>query len=49
MRKNLRVDTDQLELWTKVVNIGAIPLLVAILGLLLALAKRRKLRVAVAA
>ena len=49
LRKNLRVDTDQLELWTKVVNIGAIPLLVAILGLMLALAKRRRMRMAVAA
>ena len=49
LRKNLRVDTDRLELWTKVVNIGAIPLLVAILGLMLALAKRRKMRMAVAA
>lgn len=48
LRKNLRVDTDRLELWTKVVNIGAIPLLVAILGLMLALNRRRKLRMAVA-
>ena len=48
LRKNLRVDSDRLELWTKVINIGAIPLLVAILGLMLALAKRRKMRMAVA-
>ena len=47
LRKNLRVDSDRLELWTKVINIGAIPLLVAILGLILALAKRRKMRMAV--
>jgi ABC-type uncharacterized transport system involved in gliding motility auxiliary subunit len=46
LRKNLRVDTDQLELWTKVINIGTVPLLVTILGLMLALAKRRKLRMA---
>jgi ABC-type uncharacterized transport system involved in gliding motility auxiliary subunit len=49
LRKNLRVDSDRLELWTKVVNIGAIPVLVAILGLALALRRRSKLRTAVAA
>jgi ABC-type uncharacterized transport system involved in gliding motility auxiliary subunit len=49
LRKNLRVDSDRLELWTKVVNIGAVPLLVAILGLVLALRRRNKLRMAVAA
>ncbi len=49
LRKNLRVDTDRLELWTKVINIGAVPLLVAILGLVLALRRRSKLRKAVAA
>jgi ABC-type uncharacterized transport system involved in gliding motility auxiliary subunit len=49
LRKNLRVDSDRLELWTKVVNIGAVPLLVAILGLVLALRRRSKVRMAVAA
>ncbi|MCW5603092.1 MAG: GldG family protein [Burkholderiales bacterium] len=43
VRKNLRVETDTLEFWTKVVNIALIPLLVTLLGLMLALAKRRKL------
>jgi ABC-type uncharacterized transport system involved in gliding motility auxiliary subunit len=43
LRKNLRVETDRLELLTKVVNIAFIPLLVTLLGLLLALAKRRKI------
>ncbi len=47
LRKNLRVDSDRLELWTKVINIGLIPVLVAILGLGFALSKRRKLRAAV--
>jgi ABC-type uncharacterized transport system involved in gliding motility auxiliary subunit len=47
VRKNLRVETDRLELWTKVINIGLVPLLVAIAGLLLALAKRRKAAAAV--
>jgi ABC-type uncharacterized transport system involved in gliding motility auxiliary subunit len=42
VRKNLRVDTDRLEFWTKVVNIGLVPLLIAIAGLVLALAKRRR-------
>ena len=42
VRKNLRVETDTLEFWTKVVNIGLIPLLVALTGLVLALAKRRR-------
>ena len=42
MRKNLRVDTDRLEFWTKVVNIGLVPLLVALTGVVLALAKRRR-------
>jgi ABC-type uncharacterized transport system involved in gliding motility auxiliary subunit len=42
VRKNLRVDTDRLEFWTKVVNIALVPLLVAIAGLVLAVAKRRR-------
>jgi ABC-type uncharacterized transport system involved in gliding motility auxiliary subunit len=42
LRKNLRVETDTLEFWTKVINIGLVPLLVALAGLLLAFAKRRR-------
>ncbi|MBM3343962.1 MAG: hypothetical protein FJY56_17900 [Betaproteobacteria bacterium] len=49
LRRNLRVDTDRLELWTKVVNIGAVPLLVAIIGLILALRRRAKLKAATVA
>jgi gliding motility-associatede transport system auxiliary component len=41
LRKNLRVETDTLEFWTKVVNIGLVPLLVALTGLALALRRRR--------
>lgn len=44
LRKNLRVDTDTLEFWAKVINIGLVPLLVALLGIALALVKRRKVR-----
>ncbi|MDP2240389.1 MAG: GldG family protein [Burkholderiales bacterium] len=43
MRKTLRVETDTLEFWTKVANIGLVPLLVMVLGISLALAKRRRL------
>ena len=42
VRKNLRVETDSLEFWTKVVNIGLVPLLVALTGLALAYTKRRR-------
>jgi ABC-type uncharacterized transport system involved in gliding motility auxiliary subunit len=42
VRKNLRVESERLQFWTKVVNIGLVPLLVALLGLGLALAKRRR-------
>lgn len=44
VRKNLRVETDTLEFWTKVVNIGLVPLLVALAGLILALIQRRRVR-----
>jgi ABC-type uncharacterized transport system involved in gliding motility auxiliary subunit len=44
LRKNLRVETDRLELWTKVINIALIPLLVALAGLVLALARRGSAR-----
>jgi ABC-type uncharacterized transport system involved in gliding motility auxiliary subunit len=46
LRKNLRVETDRLELWTKVINIALIPLLVALAGLVLALARRGRARAA---
>ncbi len=41
-RKRLRQDTDSLELWTKVANIGAVPVLVAITGVVLAVVKRKR-------
>ncbi len=46
LRKNLRVESDRLELWTKVINIALIPLLVGLIGLLLALARRGRERAA---
>jgi len=42
VRSNLRKDTDALEFWTKVVNIGAMPVLVAVSGLVLAIVKRKR-------
>ncbi len=42
LRKNLRVESEALQFWTKVVNIGMVPLLVTLLGLGLALARRRR-------
>jgi len=42
LRKRLRVETDTLEFWTKVANIALVPLLVALAGLGLALARRRR-------
>jgi len=41
-RKKLRKDTDSLEFWTKVVNIGAMPALVAASGIVLAIYKRKR-------
>ncbi len=49
VRKNLRVETDTLEAWTKVANIALVPLLVALAGLLIALGARRKTRARAAA
>ena len=42
VRRNLRKDTDALEFWTKVFNIGAMPVLVAVSGLVLAIVKRKR-------
>ena len=42
VRKELRADSEALEFWTKLINIGAVPLIVAVVGLLLAAARRRK-------
>jgi chromosome segregation ATPase len=42
VRRELRSETEALEFWTKVINIGAMPLLVAIAGLAIALVRRRR-------
>ncbi len=42
VRKQLRRETDALEFWTKVINIGAMPALVAVTGVVLAVVKRKR-------
>jgi seryl-tRNA synthetase len=42
VRRELRAETEGLEFWTKVVNMAAMPILVAIAGLLIALVRRRR-------
>jgi len=44
LRKNLRRDAESLVFWTKVVNIAAVPLAVALAGLALAAVRRRRQR-----
>ncbi len=42
VRKDLRADSESLEFWTKVFNIGAVPLIVTLAGLLLAISRRKR-------
>ncbi len=42
LRKDLRQDAEALQFWTKVVNIAAVPLLVTLFGIGLALRTRRR-------
>jgi ABC-type uncharacterized transport system involved in gliding motility auxiliary subunit len=44
VRKNLRHDAESLVFWTKVANIALMPLLVALVGLLVALVRRSRSR-----
>ena len=44
LRRDLRQDTESLQFWTKVVNIGAMPLLIVLLGAGIALSRRRQVR-----
>jgi ABC-type uncharacterized transport system involved in gliding motility auxiliary subunit len=42
VRRDLRAETEALEFWTKVVNMAAMPILVAVAGLVIALVRRRR-------
>ena len=42
LRRNLREESETLQLWSKIVNIGMMPFLVTLLGLGLALSRRNK-------
>ncbi len=42
VRRELRSETESLEFWTKVVNTAAMPLLVALAGIAIAIVKRRR-------
>ncbi len=42
VRKNLRQDAEALVFWTKLANIALMPLLVALIGLMVALVRRRR-------
>ena len=42
VRRELRSETEALEFWTKVINIGAMPLLVALAGIAIAIVRRRR-------
>src|SRR5690606_13154955 len=44
LRRDLRQDVESLQFWTKVVNIGAMPLLIVLIGVSIALARRRQVR-----
>lgn len=46
LRKNLRQDAESLQFWTKVANIALMPLLVALLGLAFAAARRKRVAAA---
>ncbi len=42
VRKALRADSEALQFWTKVINIAAVPALVALIGVILAIYRRRR-------
>ena len=42
VQKNLKKDTDSLEAWIKAINIGAMPALVALTGVVLSVVKRKR-------
>lgn len=42
LRKNLRIESAALQLWTKLINIGSMPALVVVLGIVVAIMRRRR-------
>jgi ABC-type uncharacterized transport system involved in gliding motility auxiliary subunit len=44
LRRNLREEVDSLQFWTKVVNIAAMPLLIVLVGVGIALSRRSQVR-----
>ena len=44
LRRDLRQDAESLQFWTKVVNIGAMPLLIVLLGAGIALSRKNQVR-----
>ena len=42
VHKNLRKDTESMEAWIRVINIGAMPALVAVTGIVLSVVKRKR-------
>ncbi len=44
VRVALREDIDRLDAWTKVLNIGAMPVLITLLAIVLGLARRGRTR-----
>jgi ABC-type uncharacterized transport system involved in gliding motility auxiliary subunit len=42
LRRNLRQDADALEFWTKVVNIGAVPVAIILIGALIGLSRKKR-------
>ena len=42
LRRDLRADTEALQFWTKVMNIALMPLIVAFIGIVLAIARRKR-------
>ena len=43
VRKDLRADSESLQFWPKMANIAAVPLLVALAGLALAIYRRKRI------
>src|SRR5690606_2453953 len=44
LRRDLRQEVESLQFWTKVINIGAVPLAIVLLGATIAVIRRRQVR-----